>query len=140
MEEIKLVKDIRSLGRKKVTLQEIGNFYAADDYDALRGIVLSLIKDEILKPVKSGGTNGKTPALSLSYRVDLPDEDDSELIHELKYKLSTRLDTSYYLKNIKRYKQDREHVMKLSAYLMNFPDKLSQQDIPEREELRNMGA
>jgi hypothetical protein len=124
MEEIKVVKDIRSLGRKKVTLQEIGHFYAADDYETLRGIVISLIKDEILKPVKSGGTNGKSPALSLSYRVSLQEEDDSGLIKELKYALCTRLDNSYYLKNIKRYREDRENVMKLSAYLLNSPDKL----------------
>lgn len=124
MEGIIVDKDIRSLGRKKVSLQDIAHFYAADDYETLRRIVLGLIEDETLKPVKSSGTNGKTPALFLAYRVRLQEQDDSGLIKELKYALSTKLDNSYYLKNIKRYSEDRENVMKLNAYLMNFPDKL----------------
>jgi len=120
----KVAKDIRSLGRKKVSLQEIKLLYGIDEYEDLLSTVLGLIRDEVLKPVRSGGTNGKTPALFLFYKVALPEEDSSELINELKYELSTRLDTSFYLKNVKRYREDRGHVLMLSSYLMSSQEKL----------------
>ncbi len=119
-----VAKDIRSLGRKKVSLQEIKIFYDIDEYEDLRSTVLGLILEQVLKPVKSGGTNGKTPALFLSYKVALHEEDSSELIHELKYELCTRLDTSFYMKNIKRYREDRGQVLMLSSYLINSQEKL----------------
>lgn len=118
------MKDIRSLGRKKVTLSEIGDFYKINEYRNLYETVIRLIQEGILKPVKKSGTNGKSPALFLAYWVELIKEDNTEFLDELKYLLNPKLDTGYYINNIPRYKEDREYIIMLSEYITNFQDKL----------------
>lgn len=118
------MKDIRSLNKKKLTLLEIENFYRINDYKTLHDIVLKLIKDKILTPVKNSKNNGKSPALLLSYWVELIGEDNSIFLDEIKYKLSTKFDTSYYLKNISKYKEDREYILRINAFLLKNADSL----------------
>lgn len=118
------MKDIRTLNKKKVNLSDIEAFYKIKDYKVLYAEVLKLINDGILTPVKSSDRNGKSPALFLSYWVNLIEEDNSFCYEEIKFKFSTKLDTSYYLKNISKYKEDREHVLRLNNYILNFENKL----------------
>lgn len=118
-------KDIRVLGKKKITLSEIEKFYAMEDYTKLYDTINKLVDDGIIAVVKSSNLNGKRPALRTAYRVLPIVEDNTELINELRYTMDMKLDTSYYLKNIASYKADRAEVMKLNAYFLHHGHKLN---------------
>ena len=117
-------KDIRILGKKKITLSEIEKFYAMEDYKKLYNTINELINDGIIAVVKSSKSNGKSPALRTAYRVMPIVEDNAALINELLYTMDLKLDTSYYLRNINMYKADRADVLKLNAYFLRHGDKL----------------
>jgi len=118
------MEDIRDLNKKKINLSEIEVFYKIEEYKCLCDIVYKLISEGILIPIKKNETNGKEPALPLAYWLKLVEEDNSFYIDEIKYKLSTKLDTSYYLKYISKYKEDREYVLRLSNFLSQSENKL----------------
>lgn len=111
------MKDIRILNKKKITLQELDEFYKILEYKKLYELVLKLIDNRIIKPVKSSKKNGKKPSLYTMYWVQQLKEDNSKYIDELNYKLNHKLDTAYYLKNIDKYKEDREFILKLNNFL-----------------------
>lgn len=113
------MKDIRTLNKKKITLLEIEGFYKINEYKILYDTVLNLINEGVLRPLKNSKLNGKSPALFLSYWVELIEEDNSTYFDEIKFKLSTKMDTSYYLKNISKYKEDREYVLRLNEFFVN---------------------
>jgi hypothetical protein len=118
------MKDIRSLNKKKIALSEIEEFYKYDEYKTLYKEVIKLIDTGVIKPVKSSGHNGKSPALPLSYKVQMEDEDNTALFDEIKFKLSTKFDTGYYMRNIDKYKYDRQYILALNDYLANQTDKI----------------
>lgn len=119
------MKDIRTLNKKKITLSDIEAFYKISEYSTLYDTVLRLIDDEILKPLKNNKSNGKSPALYLSYWVESVEEDNSAYFEEIKFRLCTKFDTSYYLKNIIRYREDREYILRLNEYFQNSENKLN---------------
>lgn len=111
------MRDIRNLEKKRLKIEEIEAFYKPDDYLMLYKIIRQLIEEEILKPVKSSKKNGKSPGLHLSYWVVLLEEDYAEFYDELKYEITLLFDTSYYLRNIEKYKEDREDILLLNNFL-----------------------
>jgi hypothetical protein len=121
-----MIKDIRTLNKKKISLSEIEKFYKinSSDYKKLYDTVLVLINQDILKPVAASKRNGKSPALFLNYWVKLIEEDDSEYFDEIKFKLYTKFNTDYYLKNISKYKEDRDAVLMLNEFFLSHSDKL----------------
>lgn len=121
---ITMKKDIRSLGKKKVSLTEIEKFYGMEDYKILYDKIIELLDVGIIEVVKSSKPNGKSPALRTAYRVMPIGEDNTELTNELRYAMDMKLDTSYYLRNIAAYKGDRAEVLKLNTYLLHHGDKL----------------
>ena len=48
---------------KRITLDELEKTKKVSSYLELHAIVISLIQEEKIKPVKASGTNGKKPAL-----------------------------------------------------------------------------
>lgn len=117
-------KDIRILGKKKVTLSEIEKFYGMKDYQTLCDKIFELINEGQIEIIKSSKSNGKRPALRTAYRVMPIVEDNAELINELLYTMDLKLDTSYYLRNTAIYKNDRADVLKLNAYFLRHGEKL----------------
>lgn len=117
-------KDIRTLGKKKVSLSEIEKFYGMEDYQMLYDRIIELINEGHIQFIKNSKSNGKKPALRTAYRVIPIVEDNAELINELLYTMDLKLDTSYYLRNIATYKADRADVLKLNAYFLRHGDKL----------------
>lgn len=118
------MKDIRSLGKKKISLVEIERFYKPEDYITLYKIIKQLNEEEILAPVKASTKNGKSPGLYLFYWVKKRKEDYSKFYDELNYDLTIQLDNSYYLKNIEKYQEDRDDVLLLNEYLLKDKEKL----------------
>lgn len=83
--------------------------------------IMDQMKQDVLKPVKASGTNGKKPALFLEYWVvekdGRKDQDKEKLENELKYKLAPEIAIDYYLEHLDRYREDRDKVWQLSCFL-----------------------
>lgn len=110
---------LRKLNKNKLTLEEIQKLYKIQEYRGLYSIIIELIEKETISPIKSSGLNGKSPALYNTYRVLKEKEDYSLYEEELKFKINPRLEIGYYLKNMKKYKEHRENILKLSDYMTN---------------------
>lgn len=113
------MKSIRNIGKKKITLDEIATLYKLYDYHSLVSFIIEEIEAGFIDPIKASGTNGKTPALYNRYRVIRLEVDNEKYEDELMFNLHSSLKIDYYLKNIDKYKEDREYVLKLSNYIAN---------------------
>lgn len=105
------------MGKKKISLEEIAKKQKIEDYTALAQYVYQQIENGRIKPVKSHGTNGKSPALYKDYHVLEEEKDYSQYLDEIRYQLSSKIDISYYLAHPLQYVAEREEVLALSRYL-----------------------
>lgn len=112
---------------KRISLEELLNRSSQESYSSQCAYIMKLIAEGKLKPVKSAGTNGRKPALCLSY-WEQEEEDSSleQLEEELKFKLVPLLSVDYYLSHLKEYKKDRPWVMMLNGYLLSSRNCLEQ--------------
>ncbi|MCB2286055.1 Wadjet anti-phage system protein JetD domain-containing protein [Clostridium algidicarnis] len=111
----------------KITLGELESLYKVNDYNQLSDLVLSLIKDEKIKIVRASGTNGKKPALYNRYIVLKDKKDNTKYFKEIDYKIIPELNTSYFRRNIDKYKENRKYILKLSDFLLNERELLNKQ-------------
>lgn len=109
----------KMFSKRKVSLEEIQSLYKIKDYSELVEFVHDLLAKEIITPVKSAKKNGKSPALPVSYHVIEPQLENTKWEEELQFKLSPKLDPSYYLKHIDKYEKDRDMIWKLNQYIGN---------------------
>lgn len=109
---------------KRISLEQLQAKYNLDTYRELSDKVLSLIQENVVKPVKASGTNGKKPALFQEYWIVETPEDNTEYIEELSYQFVPMISTSYYLRHIPQYRQDRQWVLLLNQYLKTNRDEL----------------
>ena len=112
---------------KRISLDELIERQSSESYARQYDYVLGLLESGKLKPVKNAGTNGKKPALCLSYWIqEEPGGGCRDLEEELKFRLSPLISTAYYLSHLKEYQKDREWVLMLDAYLTSNQDLLQQ--------------
>lgn len=112
---------------KRISLDELIERQSSESYARQYDYVLGLLESGKLKPVKNAGTNGKKPALCLSYWIqEKPGGGCRDLEEELKFRLSPLISTAYYLSHLKEYQKDREWVLMLDAYLTSNQDLLQQ--------------
>ena len=111
------MKSIRSLQKKKVTLDEISKFYKIEEYRLLYEQIKQDIEQGIIVPIKSSKLNGKKPALYHTYKVIPLEEDYSMYESEMAYELNGLMDLSYYRKNMSQYVKDRVYIKQLSHFL-----------------------
>ncbi len=103
---------------KRISLEELLEKHPNAPYQQQYAYVMDLLGQGKLKPVKSAGTNGKKPALCLSYwQVNEEGKSLTELEEELKFRLETSISVSYYLSHLEEYKKDRPWVQMLNTYL-----------------------
>lgn len=110
---------IKGLDRNKIDLKDIKNLYKIDDYMEFYKLVLKLIDEGHISPIKNSGGNGKSPALCKRYKIVKKMQDNSEYINELNYNISSYLNTDYYRNNIEKYKEDRNYILSLNEYIEN---------------------
>lgn len=122
-----IMKDIKSLGKVKLSLDEIEKIFRLYNYNDLVDFIKENIEKEIIKPIKSSRLNGKNPALYNAYRVLKDKVDYSNYIDELQYRLNTSLSMDYYLKNLDKYEEDRKYIIPLSSYIESQKDFLMEQ-------------
>jgi len=111
------MKKISDYNKKKITLEELREFFNITTYQELVQKVYELIKSQKISPIKNSRLNGKKPALYNSYRIHRMSEDYSIYNEELKYKLHPMLSNEYYIKNIEAYLKDRHYVIMLNDYI-----------------------
>jgi len=124
----KETKRYGGLRMKRISLEELLKSHKGDSYEQQHHIVIQLLEQEKIKPVKSSGTNGKSPALYRSYWVTEKKKDYSALEEELKYGLHPMISIDYYLSHLENYEKDREFVLLLNRYLHSSQKMLSYQE------------
>ncbi|NLK94200.1 MAG: hypothetical protein GX275_03260 [Clostridiales bacterium] len=102
-----------------ITIDEIEKFINVEDYHEFYNKICEMIVNGIIKPVQSSKINGKNPPLYSKYRIIRKEDDNSSLIEELNFKLSIEFDTSYYKKNINKYKEHREDILLLNNFFLS---------------------
>ncbi|MCB2312239.1 DUF2220 domain-containing protein [Clostridium tagluense] len=111
------MKDLKNLNKKRIDIDELKQYLNISNYMELVNVVINLINDEVIIPIKSSKLNGKKPALYNRYTVVEENEDNTKFIQELSYGINIKLDKTYYLKNIDKYKEDRKFILSLSKFL-----------------------
>lgn len=102
---------------KRVSLDELMKLHSGFDYGQHYTYIMELLDSGKLRPVKNAGTNGKSPALGLSYWMAEEDKSYGELEEELKFRLEPMISIEYYLAHLKEYQKDRRWVLLLNEYL-----------------------
>ncbi|MBU3191539.1 DUF2220 domain-containing protein [Clostridium bowmanii] len=121
------MKNLRNLNKKRIDIDELQQYLNIIDYIELTEVVRTLTHDEIIMPIKSSRLNGKQPSLYNRYSIIDESEDTSVYTQELSYGINIRLDKTYYIKNIDRYKDDRKFIHSLSKFLDESIDLLNTQ-------------
>lgn len=98
----------------------IDGFELKGGYRSFADFINSFCEGGLLSPVKASGINGRNPSLYNKYRIltDNNNKLSDELITQLQ-SLPPKLDKSYYFRNLKAYKEDREYILMLSQYLLD---------------------
>ncbi len=111
------MKNLKNLNKKRIDIDELQQYLNISDYMELVSVVSNLINEEVIIPIKSSKLNGKKPALYNRYTVVDAKEDNTKFTQELSYGINIKLDKTYYMKNIDKYKQDRKFILSLSKFL-----------------------
>lgn len=112
---------------KRVSLEELMGHHPQFTYGQQYEYIGNQIAAGRLKPVKNAKTNGKRPALCLSYwRIEEADTSYRELEEELKFHLEPLICVEYYLDHLEEYQNDRSFVLMLNEYLKNNRELLEQ--------------
>lgn len=104
--------------KTKIGLKDIADAHPEMDYLQLYEYIMQIVDNGELLPVKRAKTNGRKPALPLSFWKIREEQDDyAEVYEELDYRLNPQLHTEYYRKNPQAYLKDRDKILLLSNYL-----------------------
>lgn len=105
--------------KKTVELNELERKFKINEYKELCNLIYKLIDEGEIIPIKNSGGNGKKPTLYKKYKLIEKEEDNQEFLDEIKFKLSPKFNLDYYKKNIKKYKEHREYILKLNDFYKN---------------------
>ena len=104
--------------KTKIGLKDIADAHPEMDYLQLYEYIMQMVDNGELLPIKRAKTNGRKPALPLSFWKIREEQDDyAEVYEELDYRLNPQLHTEYYRKNPQAYLKDRDKILLLSNYL-----------------------
>ena len=112
---------------KKISLEKLLQQSGETEYQKQYSYIIGLLEDGRIAPVKTAASNGRRPALPVSFwlREEIADTVAEE--EELKYHTSLRIATDYYLHNIDAYRQERLWVRQLNDFLERMPEALAEQ-------------
>ena len=114
---------IYAFPRKTITYEELSQIYVNLTYDELVEKIKDLMGKNILTAKVKSGTNGRKPSLYKKYGINIPKEDFTDTINEIK-SLNAFLSINCYLNKPKEYKKYREYIQKLNDYIIYNSDKL----------------
>lgn len=122
------------MGKKRVTYEDLVRNIKAASYAEEAEYIMDLISKGRVAPVKSSGTNGKKPAMYRRYWLFTGERDYSDLLEELRYRLSPRIDIEFYRRHPDIYEKERDLVLKLDGYIT---EKTAELSIPLSENERS---
>ena len=110
---------------KKIPLEKLIRQSGETDYQKQYNYIIGLLETGKITPVKAAASNGRRPALPVSFwlREDTADTGAEE--EELKYHISLRIRTDYYLHHMDVYRQERVRVRQLNDFLERMPEALT---------------
>ena len=99
-------------------------YWQAGGYPLLAAIIRNLADEGIITPVKARGMNGKNPSLYYFYRV-LPkaEKPEQSKIKQLLTYYHPMINTSFYLKHSREFRQDERYLALLDGFLKANPDR-----------------
>ncbi len=112
---------------KRISFEALISSYKNVSYKEQYEYIKKLLEAGKIKPVKSQGTNGKSPALYKEYWLIEEKKDYTHLKEELLYEIVPMISTDYYLQHLDIYEKEREEVLLFNYYLKNHREKLSHQ-------------
>lgn len=95
-----------------------------DNYHELVDRIHRLEIDGVLSAVNASKLNGMKPPLYNRYRILPKQVDLSHLKDEINYQFPIHFNRSFYLSNLKRYKQDKPYIQKLIQFYRNKQEEL----------------
>ncbi|SFC50729.1 Wadjet anti-phage system protein JetD domain-containing protein [Clostridium uliginosum] len=110
---------LKNLNKKTIEIEEIERIFKVKSYEELYDLISNLMDKKEIIPIKSSGGNGKTPTLYKKYRLVEEEEDYSQFLDELSFKISPKLEISYYKNHLKKYKEHREYIFALNDFIIN---------------------
>lgn len=101
----------------------------SDDYNEFCIYIQKLEDENKIEPVKVSGGNGKhskIKTLCKRYRyIDPEIKSKDQYIYELTHQIVPMIRITTYLKNLLKYKEDREKVLQLNEFLKNHKEELT---------------
>ncbi len=117
------VKRIQTKALEEHVVQEMGiqDYWERGGYLAFANLILQLVEENRLKPIKARKTNGKDPSLFNWYQsISLEAGFSLEEQRELLTLYHPKLDLAYYLKRQELYQRDKPYLVALDRYLRQY--------------------
>lgn len=111
---------------KKISLEQLFAQSKSQEYVQQYQYIRDLLDSGRIREVKASPKNGRKPALHLEYWLVEEQEDYSDLVEELQYRIVPAIRTDYYLHHPQCYKEDRQWVLLLNDFLKNQGSRLSE--------------
>jgi hypothetical protein len=125
--EVNNIKTIYDFTKKIVTINEIQEYFKIVEYEMLYRYINQLIEEGAIEAVKSSKTNGMKKPLYNKYRILPVKSDECQFTDEINYGFYYSFNKDYYLKNIDKYKEDREYIGLLTQF---YRERKIELDIP----------
>jgi len=108
-------KRIKTTQIEKYIQQVTGNkgYQNQGGYEQFAAYLKKLVKKGEIKPIKAWGRNGLVPEVYNGYQLTSTRKLKPEIKKEILTEYHPRINTTYYLKNISDYEQDKKHLKKL---------------------------
>ncbi|NSW91705.1 MAG: hypothetical protein HPY74_13710 [Firmicutes bacterium] len=117
------LREINQISRKlleydkaRITEKKLRQYISVTEYEEYYNIVVELVKNNIIAPVKNSGSNGMWPPLHKRYNIIKPECKYDEIIPEIRI-LHDKLNIEGYLANPEKYKKHKPWVLLLDDFL-----------------------
>lgn len=100
-------------------------------YEKFAQIIKELTQKKKIRPIKAWGRNGLFPELYNGYQLMSSQKLKEDIKQEILTAYHPKINTAYYLKNVKDYQQDKKYLKLLNKFLKE-NDKLGLMSVNER--------
>lgn len=118
MDLCQISKKLKEFEGVRITEKELREYIPVQDYDEYYHIVIELISNNMIAPVKSSGSNGMRPPLHKRYAIIKPEHNYDELIPEIRL-LHGKLNIEGYLTYPEKYRNHKHWLSYLDYFLKN---------------------
>lgn len=113
-----ILRKLKEVDGVRITEKELREYVHVQDYDEYYNIVIELVRNNIIAPVKSSGSNGMRPPIHKRYVIMKTERKYDEQIPEIRL-LHNRLNIEGYLNDPEKYKRHGYWLSYLDYFLKN---------------------